>query len=289
MTATTVGSIPPDVAPPDDPFRYGWRVVRRDIGDGHLEEELIPLRLIDLLHPEEGDQVIQNYAHQRHVRYLADVFQARVAGDPHAVVLADMRIAWDVPELKAHGPDVMVIFDVRELRNWGTFDVAQEGTRPAIIVEVTSPETRKFDLYDKVEAYDRAGVPLYIVVDAVERQGKTVIRLLGYERVMSVYQPLIPDERGWLWLAPLRIWLGVRDNEVYCFDEQGKQIGDYTELVEHLVEAEERAATAEERAATAEERAAIAEERAAAEAAARAAAEARVRALEAELRRLRGE
>ena len=109
-----------------------------------------------------------------------------------------------------------------------------------------------------------------------------------------------------------------------CFDEQGRQLGDYADLVTQVIESEERVAEAlaeakaqaqawiraEARAeaeaqarAAAEEQArreaaraeaeaqarAAAEARAEAEAQARAEAEARLRALEAELRRLRGE
>lgn len=79
MTAATNKPISAAKPPAEDPFRYGWRIVRRDIGDGYFDEELVPLRLIDLLHPEEGDQVLRNYDHQRRVRYLADVFLARTA------------------------------------------------------------------------------------------------------------------------------------------------------------------------------------------------------------------
>jgi colicin import membrane protein len=314
---TTVSQPVPATAADADPFRYGWRIVRRDLGDGYFDEELVPLRLIDLLHPEEGDQVLCNYDHQRRVRYLANVFLARVADRPDAVVLSDVRIAWDISDLRPHGPDLMVIFGVAAVRNWSTFDVAQEGVRPTLIVEVTSPETRRFDLYEKVDHYDLAGVPYYVIVDAVERRGTPTVRVLGFERAGVAYRAMTPDARGWLWLEPLRLWIGVRDGEVYCFDEQGRQLGDYADLVTQVIESEERVAEAlaeakakaqawmraEARAAEAEARAAAesearaaeararaeAEARARVEAEARAEAEARLRALEAELRRLRGE
>ena len=80
MTIATARPTPAADTPLDDPFRYGWRIVRRDLGDGYFDEELVPLRLIDLLHPEEGDQVLCNYDHQRRVRYLANVFLARETG-----------------------------------------------------------------------------------------------------------------------------------------------------------------------------------------------------------------
>lgn len=209
---TTPATPAPD-APAEDPFRYEWRIVRRDLGDGYFDEELVPLRLIDLLHPEEGDQVLCHYDHQRRVRYLTNVFLARTADRPDAVVLSDVRIAWDLPELRPHGPDMMVIFGVQAVRNcgsmmltaWSTFNVAQEGVRPTLIVEVTSPETRRFDLYEKVDHYDLAGVPFYVIVDAVERRGTPVVRVVGYERAGTAYRTMQPDERGWLWLAPLRV------------------------------------------------------------------------------------
>ncbi|MDW8147937.1 MAG: Uma2 family endonuclease [Roseiflexaceae bacterium] len=290
MTQTVINPLQPD-APADDPFRYGWRIVRRDLGDGFFDEELVPLRLIDLLHPEEGDQVLCNYDHQRRVRYLADVFLACTADRPDAVVLSDVRIAWDVPELKAHGPDIMVIFGVQTIRNWNTFNVAQEGVRPTLIVEVTSPETRRFDLYEKVEHYDLAGVPFYVIVDAVERRGQSLVRVIGYERAGAAYRPMVPNEQGWLWLEPLRVWIGVQENEVYCFDEQGRRIGDYATLTTIVIELEERIAEAlaeakaqararmeaEAQARQEAEARAAAEERAQREAEARAAAEERAR------------
>ena len=41
---TTVSQPVPATAADADPFRYGWRIVRRDLGDGCFDEELVPLR-----------------------------------------------------------------------------------------------------------------------------------------------------------------------------------------------------------------------------------------------------
>lgn len=281
MTTT----VPPPTPPPaetSDPYIYGWRYMRRDLPDGNYVFDQVPLTLEDVLHPEEGDQVIHSDAHQRRCIYLYNVLQSRLSADPHAVVLHDVRIKWDKPELRPHGPDLMVIFNVRERKNWSTFDVANEGTRPSLIIEVTSPETRATDLADKLDHYDFAGVPFYVIVDALDRREEQRIRLLGYRKHGDAYAAIALDERGWLWLEPVQLWLGVRDNEVYCFDANGEQLGDYMAVVTALsAEAHARA--------VAEDRAVAAEDRAVAEAQARAAAEERVRELEAELRRLRGE
>ncbi|MCS6839648.1 MAG: Uma2 family endonuclease, partial [Roseiflexaceae bacterium] len=83
----------------------------------------------------------------------------------------------------------------------------------------------------------------------------------GYRRTPTVYAVLPPDEQGRLWIEPLRIWLGVQDQQVVCYDAAGNPIGDYPDLQAALN----------------------------AEMAARIAAEQRIAALEAELRRLRGD
>ena len=288
---------PDGAGDPTDPYRYGWRYVCRTGAAGRKVWEQVPLTLEDVLHPQEGDFVIQNAAHARRCRYLADIFEARLAANPTAVVLNDVRIAWDVAGLKPHGPDIAVILGVRERQNWSTFDVAAEGVRPALIVEVVSPETARLDRSTKLREYARAGVPLYVIVDTVRRRRQPILRLLGYALTPGgEYQPLAPDERGRLWLEPARTWLGVADDEIVCSDEAGQPLGDYRALaaalaVEHQARTEaEQRAEADRQVRDEAERQAEADRQARTEAERRAAAaEVRLRELEAEVRRLRGE
>lgn len=302
--ATTRTLTPDPAGGADDPFALGWRYLRREEPDGTETYEQVPLTPDDLLHPEEGDFIVQTRAHQRLMLYLCAVFSSLVAHDPTAIAVADLRIAWDVPGLRPHGPDVAVITGVRApQRNWSTFDVAVEGVRPALIVEITSPDTARNDLTIQVEQYALAGVQTYIIVDLVGVRSHPRPRLLGYTLTPASYRPLAPDARGWLWLDAVRAWLGIADGAVLCFDESGQPLGDYTAVVQARAIAERRADVAECRANTAARRAATAERRASAEAAARIAAEqraqteaaaraeaeARLRELAAELARLRGE
>lgn len=221
MATTASEIVAPTLSAQPDPFPYGWRYVERRTPEGHRIMEQVPLTLGDVLHPQEGDQATHSDVHQRICTYLYNVFCGLVAAISGAVVLNGVRVAWDVPGLKAHGPDLSVIFGVGSRKNWSTFDVAQEGVRPTIIVEVTSPETRSIDLTDKLEEYDLAGVELYIIVDLVRRRDQVVPRLLGYRRTPDLYAVLPPDERGRLWLEPLRVWLGLEGSQVVCFDASG--------------------------------------------------------------------
>ena len=324
MTHTTTPASAPGAPPADDPFRYGWRFVPRPTPDNPHHLEQVPLTLEDVLHPEVGDFIVHSDRHETDRMYLTAVLRARLEESGAAIVLSDVRIAWDVPDLRPHGPDVMVIPGIVERQDWSTFDVAVEGARPALIIEITSPETRENDLEIKVDHYARAGVPQYVIVDNQSRRGARRLRLLDYRLVNGVYRRRPPDAAERVHLVIADLWLGIEGDHVVCYDEHGAAFGDYATVVRRAKEAERRArreaaareaearlrAAAEEQARREAERAqreaaareaearlrAAAEEQARQEAAAREAearlrhaAEARLRALEEELRRLRGE
>jgi colicin import membrane protein len=267
-----------------DPFRYGWRFVLRPTPDNPHHLEQVPLTLEDVLHPEVGDFIVHNDRHETDRIYLTEVLRACLELSGVAIVLTDVRIAWDIPGLRAHGPDVMVIPGIPERQNWSTFDVAAEGARPALIIEITSPETRENDLERKVEHYAQAGVAQYVIIDDMGENRERRLRLLDYRLADGRYvaHPMGADGRVHLVVAGL--WLGVEDDHVVCYDAQGAAIGDYVTVVRQAAEAAERARRAEERArqeaaarAEAEERARQEAERARQEAAARAEAEERAR------------
>ena len=266
---------PPPEFPTDlEMWQYGWRYVPRTTQYGTAYDR-VPLTLEEALNPEEGYQVVQSDLHQRRCTYLYNVFRARFAGDPHTVVLNDMLIRWDVPGIPPDAPDVAVIPNIKERKAWNSFDVATEGTRPSLIIEITSPTTRIHDLVEKTDDYFDAGVPLYVIADFSERRGTSVRRLIGHQFAINSYAPLLPNDRGWLWLAPVGLWLAIEEDLLVCYDQDEQPIEDYPEVVAAREEAEVRAEEAEQR---------IAEE-----VKARSEAEQRVAELEAELRRLRGE
>jgi len=278
-----------EVSDKNDPYPYGWRDVRFQNPNGEEKCLRVPLTLEDILHPQVGDFRMHSEEHERFCAYLYNVFTARLASNADAVVLHDVRVAWEHPSLLPHGPDIAVIFNVRRRRNWSTFYVAEEGTFPSLIVEVTSPRTRSTDLENKVEEYAQAGVPLYVIVDIAERGEMVMRRLVGYQLTEAGYVPLAKNELGWLWLEPVGVWLELRGKNLACYDEAGNLIEDYTGVTQARAEAEKRADDEARRRADEVRRRAEAEERADDEARRRAEAEARIRELQAELRRLRGE
>ena len=289
-------SRPPELADPlpadaisapkkNDPYRYGWRERPRTLPNGQKIYERIPLTLEDIIHPQVGDFRIQSHQHERICTYLRALFRERFASDPTTIVLGDVLVDWATDEMRGHGPDVAIIFNVQQKQNWSTFHEAEEGTKPSLIIEVTSPSTYSVDLVTKVGHYAQVGVEWYAIVDIVIRRDMPLKRLLGYQLTGDGYKPFEPNEKGWLWLAPVNLWLGWRGEDIACYDAAG-----------NLVEVgNSRVATAQSRA-VAEQRADDAEQRADDEAQARVVAEQRAneeaqarQQLEAELRRLRGE
>ncbi|MGP0063605.1 MAG: Uma2 family endonuclease [Isosphaeraceae bacterium] len=320
---STVSTTRPPQPPPDesDPYRYGWRFVRVQRPDGTEDFDQVPLTLEDVLFPETGDFIVQTDLHDNDVVYLKIVFKSQLADEPRAVVVSDCRVDWNLPDVRPLGPDIAVFDDMDEYQDWATLDVEAEGMTPDLVVEVTSPSTRQNDVESKFDYYNRARVPLYVIVDAdKEDRQQRRLSLMAFRWTRGGYQRIAPDPRGWIWLEPVRLWLGVAQGprpefeRVACFNERGEEIGDYTEVTRSLVaESEARAQAerradeeaearlqaerradeeaearlqAERRAAGEAEARAQAEERTASEAEARIQAEARIRELEAAIRRL---
>jgi colicin import membrane protein len=236
---------PPSDSAKFNPFPYGWRDVPVQKPDGRTEFAQVPLTLEDALHPEEGDYTVSSHAHALDCNYLQYVFGARLSSDPTAAVLADVEVIWDDPEIKPHRPDIAVIPGVRRQKNWQSFHVVEEGTRPVLVVEVVSPSTRVNDVETKVEHYARVKVAHYVIADVWESDGRRHVGLIDYRLGPGgdyERQPL--DPRGRVWLDEVGgLWLGVVDNlelggdRLALFDPAtDEEIGDYNQL-SHLLAA----------------------------------------------------
>jgi Uma2 family endonuclease len=276
------------VAEADDPFRYGWRYVRRTQPDGTVVVEEIPLTRDDLLYPEEGDFVVQEPWHTQDFTYCYSALTAWFAAQSTVVVLGDCRVDWGVPGIRPLGPDIVVLYEVPHWLRQATFHLAGEGGTPVLVVEIASPSTRDNDLGIKRAFYYQAGVQKYVIVDRGP-EGEDPVRLLGYQRGPTDWLPLPPDAQGRLDLAPVGLSMGIEDDRPWFYDAvTGVREPDRPEWRQTLAEARERAQDAEVRAQDATTRATRAEARAQVEAQTRMALEARVRALEEQLQRQTG-
>jgi colicin import membrane protein len=234
-------------------FKYGWRDVARKQPDGSTEFVQIPLTLEDVLHPKFGDVHLLSDPHGDDCNYLKYVLKDRYRVDLSVAVFSDCGIYWDKPGLKHHSPDLAVIFGVKRQKDWTAFHVKTEKVRPSLIIEVTSPSTRVNDVKTKVKHYARAGVPYYVIADAVEDKQRR-LSLISYRLEGNAYRKLALDDKGRAWLEPVGLWLGVTINPATGGERlalidpaTGEEIGDYTAMSRARAEAEARAEAAEER------------------------------------------
>src|SRR5207248_367 len=131
--------------------------------------------------------------------------------------------------------------NVREWKNWGVFLCKEEGTKPNLMVEVTSPYRRENDTEKKFEFYFKARIPCYVIVDLANADANGVPPIFGYEWTEGGYKPMVPDAQGRLWLAALRVWLTAAPYGVVCYDENNVEILDYADERKARREAEARA------------------------------------------------
>ena len=214
-----------------------------------------------------------------------------LTGVPGSRVVADCRVNFAIPGVRPMGPDLAAFLDVRAEWSAATLEVGELSARPILVVEVTSPETRRQDLGRKVDLYHRAGIPQYVIVDPSYRKGqRRSARLIHFRYSPDGYESIPLDDQGRLHLPAFDHWLKIEEKRVVCLNgRDGLAIEPFVGQVQarQVAETETRAAKAEARTAKAEARSVEAEART--ETAARLSLEAQMAALQAEIRRLRGE
>jgi len=206
-----------------------------------------------------------------------------VEGDPHTCV----------------SPDSYVIKGV-EKRLRDIYKVWEEGDRvPCFVMEITSKNTRREDLGDKMAKYrDDLGVKEYFLFDP--RRDWVGENLRGFALQAGVYQPIVANPAGRLPSRELGLEIGVVQGHVRFFSPGAAEpLPTYVETAERerkraeeqRTRAEEQRTRAEEQRTRAEEQRTRAEEqriRAEEQRIRAEAAEQEVRRLQAEIERLRG-
>lgn len=267
----------------DDPFFYGSRWISVRLPDGRLVDQEIPLTPDDLLDPQPGDQVTQSDKHFELVTWLFRLLKGHFDSREDIKVVGDLKMIWGIPKLRKPSPDVAVIPKIRDKhKERESFDVQREGTRPCLIIEVVSSkdaETRRNDYERKVEIYERAGIPEYLICDPPTRFTRGLLLLTGYRLGMDGrYRLIDPDELGFFHSETTDLLFGIAEDRSTLLVIDAKT-GERLLLAdkEATQEAEERAREAEERAHKEAQARKMAEERVRREAEARKAAEQQAR------------
>ncbi|MBI4675202.1 MAG: Uma2 family endonuclease [Chloroflexi bacterium] len=266
----------------------GFRYVEHRLPDSTLKFEAIPLTEQEYLHPEEGYHMPNSTFHEEIAGDARDMLTRRYAADAATLVLRDVNIYWEDPELEHNCPDVVVIFGAQnkdEFRE--SFHVAEEGARPSLIVEVVSPYYRKADRVTKVGMYERAGVQEYLIIDRRRYKGQLTFQALGYQLLGGRYREIVPDEQNRILCETVGVWFSMSEGHLVMEDAvSGERLLNSRELEARLREEQQARETAELRAREEQQARETAELRAREEQQARESAEQQVAALQARLAEL---
>src|SRR5262249_53579508 len=184
----------------------------------------VPLTLEDVLYPEDGDVIVSNEYHAEDCIYLRNALRLVLNGRPDALVLKETHTDFGLEGVKPIVPDVAVFSGVTGDRDrMKTFYPVRIGARPELVIEITSPSTRSLDLNTKPLIYCRARIPVYAIVDSWMEMEERVVMLLAYRLTPEGYVRLPTDERGPIWLQPLRLWLAPDGERVALIDGQGQR------------------------------------------------------------------
>lgn len=212
---------------------YGRRYIRRVDDDGKVVYDEVPLRLEDLLHPEEEDELVAVLGHSDDCGRLRKGLERLTPQNKTFAILEDVNVDLGLPGVKPIRPDVSV-FEVATipdgLRDMGTFYMNRHSAVPVLFIEVTSESTRPNDLVEKYTFYERANVQQYVLADRVHPSGAQVA---GYEHRGDGFVQLQPDQSGRLWLPAFDLWIGFENGEAVLYDQDGV-VPDSEELAEQL-------------------------------------------------------
>jgi len=126
------------------------------------------------------------------------------------------------------GPDFFFLWNTNRFpirRYWATW--LENGRTPDVVVELSSPSTIDQDHGTKKKIYETVlRVGDYFCYDP-ETQ-----RVEGWRLKEKKYEPITPNEKGWVWSAELGLWLGtwtgkvgrITETWLRFYDAQGRLV-----------------------------------------------------------------
>jgi Uma2 family endonuclease len=118
------------------------------------------------------------------------------------------------------GPDFFVVLGTKRnppRKSWVVWQ--EEGKYPNVIVEILSDSTAQTDREEKKEIYqDTFRTPDYFWFDPY------TLEFAGFTLMSGNYQPIEPNEQGWLWSEQLGLYLGIYEDKLRYFTSEGELV-----------------------------------------------------------------
>jgi Uma2 family endonuclease len=232
----------------------GFRMELFTDEEGREKYRLIPLTEEEFLHPQEGYHLPNSTFHDNTAGEIKEILRRRYASREDVGVFGDLIINWGIQGLGNHCPDVCVVFGLKDKgKNRESFVVAEEGTKPVVVIEVVSPRYRRTDRETKVKDYARAGVEEYIILDRRPQRGELIDEVIGYRLEEGSYVPITPDEEGGIGCQTIGVKVGLIEGKVKLWEaETGAPLLSSQEIEEQARQEAQRAEQEKQRANSAE-------------------------------------
>ena len=176
-----------------------------------IEQMLQELQSIELL--EEDGEPLESEWHVVQIHLLDDLVRQHLGPSNDYFCGGNMFVYYSTEQARSinagkpayKGPDFFVVRDVDGTKPRKSWVAWEEGGRyPDLVIELISPRTAKKDKEENLHFYAKVlRVAEYYWYD--QDKGE----LQGYYLTDGRYEPITPNERGWLWSKILGAYLGV--------------------------------------------------------------------------------
>ncbi|MBE9180610.1 Uma2 family endonuclease [Oculatella sp. LEGE 06141] len=173
----------------------------------------VPTPPTDLIF-DDGEPLESN-RHRIAMNVLIRSAQQALSARPDSFVGGNMFVYYSrqqVMNRDFRGPDFFAVLGAepdRERQGWVIWE--ESGRYPDVIVELLSPSTAAIDRGAKKDLYEQTfRTPDYFVFDPFDPTSLAGWRL----DLAHGYQPLTPNDRGWLWCETLELWLGTWEGAI---------------------------------------------------------------------------
>jgi Uma2 family endonuclease len=173
---------------------------------GILPEERIQQVKAELR--ETDGEPLETPWHRAEINLLIDQLAYHLRGRSDYYAGGNMFIYYSLQQARKweyRGPDFFFVKGVdgtRKRKYWWVFE--EEGKFPDVVIELLSESTAVTDRTIKKELYEKTfRTPEYFCYDPETRQ------LEGWRLLSKGYQPILANERGWLWSEQLGFCLGI--------------------------------------------------------------------------------
>ncbi len=134
----------------------------------------------------------------------------------------NLTIYYNAEQLKKRdfcGPDFFVVLNTekRPRKSWVVW--GENGQYPHVIVEMLSDSTAKIDRTKKKDLYQNIfRTPNYFWFDP------NSLEFQGFRLSKGKYQPINPNEKGYLWSDQLELYLGINQGKLRYFTPEGELV-----------------------------------------------------------------